>query len=239
LILYTDGTPQFRAIAASYSSGSFTPGSAISIDTITAVAECVSQNDTQAFVFYQNTSSNAQVAVILSVSGTTLTENSGLSVGTGTGIQDYVGVAKLGSNTFVVGYVDSSRTHAITLLEVTGTTITQLGSTFTFPAVTNENAVVPIYHSPTRVLVMQVDSANYISSTVDLTTNHSTWAGVAVADAAADANCTFITHGTSDDVSGLTIATFYYTDIDGGYSTISTGTKVGFALSDTSIIVRS
>jgi hypothetical protein len=126
------------------------------------------------------------------------------------------------------------------LLQVVDTTISQLGSTYSFTNSAAEYIPVPVYHSPTRILVCEITGTSYIWATIDLTNNHASWIGIANQSIASAATGYVVTHGTSPvPVTTLATGSLYYTDIDGAFTTLTNGTRVGIAYSTTQLVVRS
>lgn len=240
-VLFSESTTNSRAIAATYSGGSLTPGTAISLGAFDVVAVSSDFIDTtNIIVSYKRNSNNELYAQVITTAGTVLTAGTALNVATSSSLGD-ITLGKLGKYTYVASYKGTSSTsvYNVNLLEVVGTTVSSLNTATTSISPTSRISG-SCYHSPAYVLLGCYDNAGPRMSftTFALTNNYLTWVGVAVASAAAAANCTFISHGISDDASGLTAGNLYYTDIDGGYTTLTNGTRVGFSTSTTNVIVR-
>lgn len=241
LVTFSQGTTFFRAIAGTYSSGALTMGSAITVETYNVVGTtAVSYDSTHAIVAYQKTTAAVGNARNISVSGTTLTSNAVYTTAANITANSTLTVAQLGISTFTLSYLLASdgNFHA-DLLELTGTTLSQLGSSLALTAFGTEYASSLIYHSPTRGMVMVHVANSATAWTVDLTNNHASWIGIANEDIALNATGYVVTHGASPSVTGLSTASVYYTDIDGGLTTTTTGTRVGVAYSSTKLVTRS
>ena len=243
LICMSQSTTNFRGIVGTYSGGTMTMGSVVAIEAYHAIGCAVaSSDDTHVLVAYgRGTSDNARVRC-MSRSGTTLTANTAYATSANAISTANLGFNALGKYTFALGYVGNTSTNfAMDLLELVGTTVSQLGTTLsTFSAHAGEDVPYPVYHSPTRLIVAECYGSTVDVETIDLTNNHSTWIGIANADIASAATGYVVTHGTSPTVSStLATGSIYYTDIDGAHSTVSTGQRVGVAVSTTKLVTRS
>lgn len=241
IICFSQSTTTFRGIAGTYSAGSMTMGSAVTIESYNALGVSMASSDsTHAIVAYAKSTDAVGSVRCLSVSGTTLTSNAAYSLPSCEGNKN-VCVSALGTNTFAVGYQPSATNrNELQLLELTGTTVTIFGSLLTLTNRTNEETCIPVYHSPTRLLAMEFYDSNIAASTIDLTNNHSSWIGIANQSIASAATGYVVTHGTSPvPVTTLATGSLYYTDIDGAFTTLTNGTRVGIAYSTTQLVVRS
>lgn len=164
--------------------------------------------------------------------------------GTTTTINFNVSLTKISNYTYALGYSDSTTTTVALLLRLVSNTFTILGSELTHTGITATTAIPNIfcYYSPTRALMVGTSSAspNGFAKTVDYTTNYSGTIGVITSAAAISTSALTILNGENTSVTGLTVGTEYYADLDGALTTAALGgtKRIGVANDTTKIIVQ-
>ena len=204
---------------------------------VSATVMCVALRKTVA-----STTNEVQV---ISLSGSTLTTSSTLSGLTTTSdgtvrFDRMISITRLGTYTYACVFCSATATSNLWLLDLAGTTLTQIGSTYTLTSNTSNRPNLVIYESPTKAVFYCGDSSTYNTSILDFSTNYSGTLGVITAGVATSASVITVLSGENTSVSGLTTGTEYYADLDGALTTaVAGGTKkIGVATSATKLVVQ-
>lgn len=260
LIAYhSSSTNRVKYVLSSYSAGTFS-GTTVAAElssTTTTVSvrstELESLSDTKMLCLSRL--STDVIAFIFTRSGATVSVDSGTTIISSVDSSEAVGYAKLGDKTFCA-FAKPSANVAYSwgqMFKVKNafTSFSTIGSLNQFD--TNSNAAPDTIACGLKILPnMMLVAFPYYNGASEalraapwtLTTNYEQVIGVVESDTTSGNSASIIVDGTTDEVSGLTAGSTYYTDMSGDMTSTSTGIstnsirRVGVADSATSMIVK-
>ena len=259
ITLHTNSTNVVSYLICAYSAGVFSGVSAkatLSATTTTVTvhsSELESLSDTK-MLCVARLSSTIRGFIFTRTDGAVAVD-SGTSILTGLDTGEALGYAKLGDKTFVVlgkptGSVSVTYgqlfkvKNAFVDIETLGSTVQLDGSSVSMPDTTG-CAIKILPH----MLIVGFPYYNGASQALriapyTMTTNYEKYVGVCESDTVAGASASLIVSGTTDEMSGLTAGSAYYTDVSGDVTATNTGyttnaiRRVGVADTTTSMIVK-
>lgn len=240
-----------KIICFEFDGSTFTAGTAVDIVTGTSNIRCDLDwlNETKIAVTYKQ--STTLYAVIVTRSGTTLTVDTPVSLDTTASASNYrTSLTRLGQDSFILAFAESTSAGDMNMdimaVRVTGNTPAQLGSTI----VSFDNrhdtggaqAPANLFKFGTRFwgLASQDTGDDYDINIYGTDNTLDQVIGICAEDTTSGNMGGVVMQGYSDDVSGLTTATPYYSDLDGMLTTREDGgtDRIGIALSATSFKIE-
>jgi len=192
----------------------------------------------RALLSYVDSSENER-AVVLSVSGTTITEGTSISLAVSgtTGNEAYIDAYQISETIALVGFAGTSA-NAQFLVQIDGTTLSSVASYTALPAPATDPGIGFAKIRPFKYVVLTAGSGARI-----ITLNQPTgkFFGVAKADIADGASGEVsYRYGMHTGMSGLTAGTIYYIDDNGTASTntSSVSQEFGVAINSTTILLK-
>lgn len=251
ILAFEDTSNNQKVVCIEFNGTTFNVGTPITIINTTAnlTLNIDGLDETSAIICTLEGGANIKAAVI-SRSGTTLTNNGQVTLQTNAKNANgfAFGVKALGANTFIYFYpTTSANTPRLGVGRVTGTTPSNLGSTLSISSVAEPSTLGSIFHclkvNPKTYGIFYQDntgSAKVFFNTLNPPNTFEQKIGLCAEDTALSAVGGVVMIGFSDDVSGLSAGSPYYSDVDGGLMTRSQGglKRFGIALSSTTFKVE-